>query len=142
MSEQIEDELFGTLTYDASVRWYRAQVEFSTSHRVELSISVRGVDPDTAIERARQIFPRVQLQEATLRRAAVLEKLALYNDQWRQGERIDADEFSRRIALSSVTIHPEGEVELWYADGDLFAGHWIAVSTDSELHFHHVELAG
>ena len=84
----------------------------------------------------------MQLQEATLRRAAVLEKLALYNDQWRQGERIDADEFSRRIALSSVTIHPEGEVELWYADGDLFAGHWIAVSTDSELHFHHVELAG
>ena len=45
------------------------------------------------------------------------------------------------MALSSVTIHPEGEVELWYADGDLFAGHWIAVSTDAELQFQHVELA-
>jgi hypothetical protein len=142
MSEQIEDELFGTLSYDARVRWYRARVEFSPSHRVELAISVEGVDADIAIERARRVFPRVQLQEAALRRAAACEKLALYNDQWSQGERIDAEEFSRRIALSSITIHPEGEVELWYADGDLFAGHWIAVSTDSELHFHHVELAG
>jgi len=142
MSEQIEDELFGTLSYDARLRWYRAQVEFSPSHRVELDISVEGVDPDMAIERARQIFPRVQLQEAALRLAAACEKLALYNDQWSQGERIDAKEFSRRIALSSITIHPEGEVELWYADGDLFAGHWIAVSTDAELQFQHVEIAG
>ena len=46
------------------------------------------------------------------------------------------------MALSLVTIHPEGEVELWYAAGDLFAGHWIAVSTDSELQFQHVEIAG
>jgi len=142
MSEPIEDELFGTLSYDARHRWYRAQVEFSPGHRVELDISVEGVDPDNAIERARQIFPRVQAQEAALRRAAVSEKLALYNNQWSQGERIDADEFSRRMALSSVTIHPEGEVELWYADGNLFAGHWIAVSTDAELQFEHVEIAG
>ena len=142
MSEQIEDQLFGTLSYDASLRWYRGHVEFSPSHRVELDISVEGVDPDIAIERARQIFPRVQLQEAALRLAAACEKLALYNDQWSQGERIDADEFARRITLSSVTIHPEGEVELWYADGDLFAGHWIAVSTDAELQFQHVEIAG
>ena len=74
MSEQIEDKLFGTLSYDASLRWFRARVEFSPGHHVELSISVEGVDPDTAIERARQIFPRVQLQEAALRRAAVSEK--------------------------------------------------------------------
>lgn len=142
MSEPIEDELFGTLSYDASLRWYRAQVQFSPGQRVDLSISVEGVDPDAAIGRARQVFSRVQSQEAALRRAAACEKLALYNEQWNQGEKIDADEFSRRIALSSVTIHPEGEVELWYADGDLFAGHWIAVATDSELRFQHVELAG
>ena len=142
MSEPIEDKLFGTLSYDASVRWYRAQVEFSPGRRVELSISVEGVDPDAAVEQAHQIFPRVQSQGAALRRAAAQEKLALYNDHWSQGERIDADEFARRITLSSITIHPEGEVELWYSDGDLFAGHWIAVSTDSELQFQHVEPAG
>ena len=142
MSEQIEDELFGTLSYDVNVRWYRAKVEFYPSHRVELAISVEGIDPDMAIERARQVFPRVQLQEATLRRAAACEKLELYNEHWSEGEKIDADEFARRIALSSVTIHPEGEVELWYEDGNLFAGHWIAVSTNSELQFQHVEIAG
>jgi hypothetical protein len=36
----------------------------------------------------------------------------------------------------SVTIHLEREVALRHAEGDLFGGHWIAVSTDSELHFH------
>ena len=113
MSEPIEDKLFGTLSYDASVRWYRAQVEFSPGRRVELSISVEGVDPDAAVEQAHQIFPRVQSQGAALRRAAAQEKLALYNDHWSQGERIDADEFARRITLSSITIHPEGEVESW-----------------------------
>jgi hypothetical protein len=142
MSEPIKDKLFGSLRYDANVGRYRGQVEFSPGHRVELSVSVEGVDPDTAIERARQIFPRVQAQEAELRRAAAREKLALYNEHWSEGEKIDADEFARRIALSSVTIHPEGEVELWYADGNLFAGHWIAVSTDADLQFQHVEIAG
>ncbi|HEX5222252.1 MAG TPA: DUF2262 domain-containing protein [Verrucomicrobiae bacterium] len=142
MSELIKDELFGSLKYDVNLRWYLGQVEFSPGHRVELSISVEGVDPYAAIQRARQTFPRVQSREAELRRAAAREKLALYNDQWSEGEKIDANEFMRRIALSSVTIHPEGEVQLWYADGNLFAGHWIAVSTDSELQFQHVEIAG
>jgi hypothetical protein len=142
MRKPMEDALFGTLNYDANLRWYRGQVEFSLGRRVELSVSVEGVDPVSAIEHARQFFPRVQAQEAVLRRAAAREKLALYNEQWSEGEKIDADEFARRIALSSVTIHPEGEVELLYEDGGLFAGHWIAVSTDIELQFEHVEIAG
>ncbi len=142
MSEIIHDELFGTLAYDESVRWYRGRVEFSPGFRVELCVSVEGVDPSVAIECARQIFPQVQKQEASLRLAAAFEKLALYNDQWSQGERIDAAEFARRITLSSIAVHSEGEIELWYADGDLFAGHWISVSTDSQLRIQFVELTG
>src|SRR5262249_32142795 len=153
MSIPFDDEFFGPLTWNERHRWYQAKVEFSPGHVIELSISAEGIDRDLAVEQAHEVFPRVQTQEPALRRAAADKLLALYNDHWREAKRvepekfpksagagsaekrIDADEFSRRIVLSSITIHPEGETDLWYDDGDLFAGHWILVSTDSKLQF-------
>jgi len=142
MYPPIEDVLFGTLKYDASVGWYYAEVEFSPGQCVRVCISIEGFDPDTAVEQARGIFGAVQAEEGQLRRLAAQEKLSLYNDHWSQGERINQDEFARRMKFSSITFHPEGWIDLWYEDGDMFAGHSIMVAADPDLHFHHVELAG
>jgi hypothetical protein len=142
MNKQIEDQLFGTLVYNEDLEEYCVKIEISPEQYIDLSIAVWKISADEAIKRAHEVFPRLQDREAALRRTTAVEKLTLYNEEWSPGEKIDVDEFARRIVLSSVAIYPEGNVDLWYADGDLFAGHWLGVRADSDLQFEDVELAG
>src|ERR1700722_6846217 len=61
---------------------------------------------------------------------AALRLLALRNDAWSdEGEPpLESDEFKDRMRLESITVHPDGDFEYWYNDGDLFWGHAIHVS--------------
>jgi hypothetical protein len=89
----------------------RSQVQFSQGQRVELSISVEGVAPDTAIGRARQVFPRVQSQEAGLVRARVaLEPPD--SDLWQSVKTRDGvSEFRLPDKIAAIVLDNEAEAD-------------------------------
>ena len=58
--------------------------------------------------------------------------LDLYNDDWSEEETIDKQEFANRITLESATIYDDNSAEIYYRDGDLFAGHYIAIYLNSK----------
>lgn len=53
-----------------------------------------------------------------------------------------ADEFIRRIRIESVNVSQDGEFELYYDDGDIFAGHVIIVSGNMEKGLYDAQFAG
>jgi hypothetical protein len=56
--------------------------------------------------------------------------LPLKNESWLAEGEVDvtADQFKGRMALESITVHPDGSFEFWHNDGDLFWGHSIQIS--------------
>ena len=68
--------------------------------------------------------------------------LDLYNDDWSEAEIIDREEFANRISLDSIAIYDDNSAEIYYQDADLFAGHYIALSLDSEGKLGEPDLAG
>ena len=53
-----------------------------------------------------------------------------------------ADEFIRRIRIESVNVSQDGEFELYYDDGGIFAGHVIIVSGNMDKGLYDAQFAG
>ncbi len=68
----------------------------------------------------------------------------LYNDTWRAPENpvLDAAEFMQKISLSTIQVMDEGSLSLYFADGDLFAGHLIDILWTGEGEMYDATLAG
>jgi hypothetical protein len=56
--------------------------------------------------------------------------LPLKNESWLgdNESEVSAEAFVERLALQSITVYPDGELEFGFEDGDLFWGHFIIVS--------------
>lgn len=55
---------------------------------------------------------------------------------------IDREEFAKRITVESVTIWNDYSAETCYQDGDLFAGHSIAIYLDRKGRLAETNIAG
>jgi len=67
--------------------------------------------------------------DARVRAFAAKELLELKNDTWLGEDEVEVseEEFKSRMVIESVGFHPDGDIEFWFADGDLFWGHSIQV---------------
>ncbi len=68
--------------------------------------------------------------------------LALYNEDWQDGEPIDPGEFVLRLSLDAITVDADFRCEVFLDDGDLFAGHAIIVDVDADGSLGRVQLFG
>jgi hypothetical protein len=139
----IPDEVFGTLRFDERVRTYDATTQLAPGHSITVTIDSMGVALGEALRKAREIYSTVVRREQEYRRAAASRLLDLYNGSWRDGEALDLASFTRRLSVSSISITPlETAATLYYADGGLFAGHFIEVFLDIDFSFANAQLAG
>lgn len=71
----------------------------------------------------------LKIKDAEFRHAAAKNLVGLYNDTWSETEEsISEEDFAEQIKMESVSFD-EGEdnVNIYYDDADLFAGHGIKV---------------
>ena len=126
----IRTERFGDLILDQSVGWFEGEamwngqlivVSFNTDEKEEVSEALRV---------AEKLWEEQSLWKRQVEDYAVQELLSLKNDNWLgDGESpLTAEEFKSRMSLQSITIDPDGSVEFWHDDGDLFWGHSIMIS--------------
>ena len=79
---------------------------------------------------------------AVLRRIAD-DKLALYNDVWREGRPpLSRPRFLARIRLESIVVHADGAATMYFHDGGLFLGHVVEVRIGSRGAITETGLAG
>ena len=140
-------DYFGSMKLDEQRRTYQARLDFSPNHKVSVTINWAGISPGDALMRSQNICDRICVQEQEYRSKIAHALLSLYNDTWRDGAPLDADGFMRRISLSDIQICPakfgtDSCVTLGYADGDLFAGHYIEVFLDADFNYVKSQIAG
>jgi hypothetical protein len=140
-------DYFGSMKLDEQRRQYQATLDFSPSHKVSVTIDWAGISPSEALTRSRDVCDRIRVREPEYRRKIAQTLLSLYNDTWGDGAALDADGFMRQISLSDIQICPadfgtDGSATLYYADGDLFAGHWIEVFLDANFNYVRSQIAG
>jgi len=130
----IHDEMFGELRWDDRVDWYESEVGISGGRRIRVSIKVGDDGPHAAIEQARRDFLTVLANEPSYRKQTAGALIDAHNNHWNDGGKTDIDGFMARMTLESIVFHVIC-AELCYDDGDLFWGHSIYTSLDSELRF-------
>ena len=91
---------------------------------------------------ARDFLVWLRQNEQAASQFAAGKLLDTHNDGWNEGKPISAQAFIQRMTLESVSIDPQGKVELYYNDGDLFWGHSIVVSMAENREFKDAYTAG
>lgn len=136
-------DFFGDMELNEQGREYRAMLEFSCGHKVSVTIDWAGISPSDALKLSRDICERIQVREPEYRNKIAQDLLPLYNDAWGDGQILDADSFMHRISLADMVVSPADFcATLYYADGDLFAGHSIEVFLDGDFTYVKSQLAG
>jgi hypothetical protein len=141
----IECPELGILRYEEEYDWYQGQLKVQQS---EISIRL-STDKDGevafAIERATNFVKDLEKHAHFAREYAVARLLTLKNETWIDDENeqpLTPEQFTERMVLDSVSIDSDGDVSLYHNDGDLFWGHCILVTMDSENNFIGAEIAG
>jgi hypothetical protein len=113
--------------------WHRfATVLDDKPFDVEVSAR-RAASADDAQRLADALYPRVVNDAWLLTEQCATDLLDDYNEEWSDGDELDADAFRSRLSLRGFGVMPDGHVRARFSDGDLFGGHDVVVDTDPEL---------
>ena len=142
----LQDEVLGTLTWNADLDWWEGRVDLSAGHPVRLSLTVEeedaDVEPAQEIAHGRRVLLFLRGHEPEARLVAADELLEIYNAEWNEGEPLDDEEFMGRLTLDDVNVSFDGSAELFYRDDGLFAGHTVLVMVDANGNFADADIAG
>ncbi|MFN6460867.1 MAG: DUF2262 domain-containing protein [Nostoc sp. DedVER02] len=132
----IKDEILGYLRYNSELDWYESQLFF---YETQLSISLSIDDNDnveSALNRASSVIPELKDYAKRAKEYAVEQLLNLKNETWLdEGEALTSEKFKSRMTLEALVFCPEGKVEFYYNDGNLFFGHYILIKMDKYNYF-------
>lgn len=132
-------EYFNSPAFAARRHAFRMAIHIAPTHLVWVVLDMGEMLPDEALQKSKQICDEISRQETEYRSAASRDLMPLYNGSSR-GKALEADELKRRISLAEIKINltkagSAGYATLYYADGNLFAGHTIEVLLDGNLHY-------
>jgi hypothetical protein len=125
----VEDDFFGTFTFDRSVEWWQADHVWGASP-VKLTVAAAETDDvHAAAEPARTLWRSQADWDRRVRARAVEDLLPLKNEHWLEEaeSEVTAEQFAARMTLETISVYGDA-LEFWFDDGGLFLGHTICVS--------------
>jgi len=125
-----QDNAFGILTLDRRVNWWSCKTKWNDGS-ITLNVACgRAGSLIEGLSTAHDLWKDQDRWEKRVKDYAALRLLALRNDAWSDEDEqpLDVDQFKDRMTLESITVYPDGDLQFWYNDGDLFWGHAIHVS--------------
>lgn len=127
----------GLLRYDRKSNCYKGQITFQ---KEQISIYLETGDRDTIesiLDRADRCVVRLAIYHENARDCAVERLLEIKNYSWLDENEapLTPEHFKACMVLESLAISPEGEVQFFYRDGDLFWGHCISIVMDNRDRF-------
>ena len=143
MQATISHVHLGELHYEAALGWYEGSATVATE-QVCLYLSAESEEEvERSLAVAASCWPTLVAFLASAKSFAANNLLDLKNGEWCEddGAQISHQQFVERLATESILFHPDGTVELTFADGGLFFGHVVTVSAE-EGSFTDANLAG
>jgi hypothetical protein len=139
----MNDEVLGTLLPDERSDGALNGAISYRGKRLPLHVEPEEGDLSLPIALARALVGSLSTFDQKARKAAAAALLTTYNESWREfskaredGTMVDVSnpplsesEFMARIELESLEVGGKDICSLWYADGGLFAGHSIFVTS-------------
>lgn len=127
---QVEDELFGTLTYDRRYAWYFAKAKWGETPIDMMLHTTENESLSECLKQARHLWSDQQSWNTRIQDFAVAE---LFDPEEEYGiddveGQISPEQFKQAMSLLSISIYPDGNFEFCHDDGELFGGHWIVIS--------------
>ena len=139
----VQDPVLGLVEFDRTLEWYQATVHWCGT-KIELHINAKPAELAGCIAFAHELLrDEAEWHERALARI-VADLLSLKNESWLGEDEspVTAEEFRQRLQIESLGISPEGEVDFWFRDGDLFWGHAVGVSANREGEFEEAGIHG
>ena len=117
------------LSFDAKGKqWIDGEIVYQRK-RYEIKVNAsKKDDPESWVDLR---LSRILAQLSAATKEASHQLAELYNDSWMEDRELSATGVKRRIKLESLTLNRDESWQMWFADGDLFGGHWIDVSIDT-----------
>lgn len=124
-----EEEGLGTFTLNRQVNWFETNVDCLGT---EISLVFdKDEDREACIQNAKALLASAAEWDRWAREYAAVELLDSANDWAEDGEEpITKERFMERMELESVEIRADSSLEFWFADGDMFYGHSIHVTSN------------
>jgi hypothetical protein len=138
--KKIDSDFYGTLSLDTKTDSYCGMVR---RNGTDLAVSFSNVDEETFnknLVSTMEIILKIEILEKHM----IKKMLKLKNDSWLEKgqKRITASDFLRQVNPYALNTYADGTVELYYKAGDLFWGHEIVTSIDSEGIFKDATITG
>ena len=141
MQTSITDSDLGIIKYSEDLDLYEGKIPIENSEPLEFYFDVND-NLRQMLEIARNLVKIVISRNPEFKQYIAEKLLDLYNDDWSEEKTIDKKEFANRITLESATIYDDNSAEIYYQDGDLFAGHYIVIYLNPEGILNEPYLAG
>lgn len=129
-NHDIEDDLLGTILWDAKRDWYEGAFEFEGADIYLFLNAQTPKDAAKCVRKARDVTQNLkQVRQHAIERAA--EKLLkLKNKHWLEDDEAPwtAEQFKDGIGyIESIEFFPNGSYALYLDEEDVFCGHGIEV---------------
>lgn len=144
VARTIDAPPFGLLKFEIRFDRFKGRANWRGT-MVELTITGSNAELDeAALRTAQALFAGQDRWDALMRQAIVAELLPLKNDTWLEEDEapLEAEEFLRRLTVSSVAVGGDGSFDFYFDDGDLFWGHAVIAAFDPESASFSVNIAG
>lgn len=131
----------GIIEYSDNYDRYEGKFKIKDGELIEFSLDI----DDNLVEIlkvTRKIIKSICGHSFDFKLYASEKLLDLYKNTWSKNKIIGQTEFAERINLESVVIWNDGSTEIYYQDGDLFAGHSIIIYINSEGKLEDANIAG
>jgi len=140
----VDDPVLGPLTLDRRIDNFIGEARF-LGHSV--AVHLEGgtpADVSAAQAAAHAVWNDAQRWHLEAAACAARQLLETKNDNWLDESEPVLDEaaFVARMRLQTISACGDGDIEFWFADGDLFAGHSIHVRGTLADGFESASIAG
>ncbi|MBD2456065.1 DUF2262 domain-containing protein [Nostoc sp. FACHB-87] len=140
----IKHEILGQLVYNAELDWYESQIVVDET-LISLSLSMENNhEVELILARASGVVRNLKHYAKDAEEYAVIKLLELKNETWLDEDEtfLTSEEFKDQIILEGLVFSPDGEVEFYYNDGNIFFGHCIILTMDKDNCFIDAMIAG
>jgi hypothetical protein len=130
-----------TLEWDSDLDFWSGKIKLADGSKAEVYINTPEGD-EIITDQARRTFRQIMNSDGKIRQKACDDLLETYNFSWNDDSPLDAETFMQRLTLESITLYPEGNAEIYYADDDMFLGRVIIVRMESDGQLTEATIAG
>lgn len=140
-----EDELLGKFQLDKGLKLFETDITWAGEEgRLYFDLDEEETMEDS-FKTAQELFKNQENWSDKIKVYAASELLDLANDWIDEEDDIDEvteEMFVESLELDTISVYPQGEFEIFFFDGGLFAGHCIIVSGNINGSFESADIAG